>query len=112
MKIEGVRITPQTGAVLKTLLAASSDGLYGLQIAKAVKLPTGSIYPILTRLQQAGWIESAWEADEQAAAAGRLRRRRYYWLTHIGRRAATTAVDEMERTWTLNPRLDPGGAEA
>jgi PadR family transcriptional regulator, regulatory protein PadR len=112
MKVDGVRITPQTGVVLKALLAAPSEGLYGLQIAGVVRLPTGSIYPILARLEHAGWINADWEPQDQAAAAGRARRRRYYWLTHVGRRTATAAVEEIERTWTLNPRLDPGGAQA
>jgi len=112
MKLHGIRITLQTGAVLKALLMAPRDGLYGLQLAEAVSLPTGSIYPILARLEQAEWISGDWEPREQAAAADRRRRRRYYRLTPLGRRAATTAVEEMERTWTLNPRLDPGGAQA
>jgi PadR family transcriptional regulator, regulatory protein PadR len=112
MKLHGIRITLQTGAVLNALLQAPSDGLYGLQLAEAVNLPTGSIYPILARLEQAEWISGDWEPREQAAAAGRRRRRRYYRLTPLGRRAATTAVAEMERTWTLTPRLNPGGAQA
>lgn len=108
-----MRITPQTAAVLKVLLTAH-DGRYGLEIARAVHLPTGTIYPILVRLERARWIAGAWEDPEQAAQEGRRRRRRFYQLTELGRCAAAEAVRTIEATWILLPRIqiDPGGASA
>ncbi len=107
-----MRITPQTAVALRVLLQAPEVGVYGLQLAQIVKLPTGSVYPILARLENAGWIIGEWEPREQAAAAGRRRRRRYYRLTPRGRRVANTVLQEADAAWTFIPRLDPGGAQA
>jgi transcriptional regulator len=41
----------------------------------------GSLYPALQRLEQKGWIESAWQTTENN------RRAKYYALTPAGRRA-------------------------
>jgi transcriptional regulator len=41
----------------------------------------GSLYPALQRLEQRGWIESAWQTTENN------RRAKYYQLTASGRRA-------------------------
>ena len=44
----------------------------------ALDLPEGTVYPALHRLEEAGWLSSAW--------AGSGRRRRVYSLTRRGRR--------------------------
>jgi PadR family transcriptional regulator PadR len=49
---------------------------YGYDIAKETGLRSGTIYPILARLEQAGIIRSDWETNE-AHDAGRPRRRYY-----------------------------------
>jgi PadR family transcriptional regulator, regulatory protein PadR len=107
MEIAGVRITPQTAVVLKILRQAPPDGLYGLQVAQAVHLPTGSIYPILLRLEQAGWVTGSWEDPERVAADKRRSRRRFYALTALGRRLAGEAVRRTEAAWVLEPRVQP-----
>jgi DNA-binding PadR family transcriptional regulator len=109
-----VRVTLQTLQVLRVLLDDAVGQQYGLEISKKSGLPTGSVYPIMTRLEIAGWISSAWEEIDQSAE-GR-RRRRYYWLTEEG---ATCARHEVEKARHLlapapaaraQPR--PGGATA
>lgn len=59
---------------------------YGLELAKAASLPSGTIYPILARLERYGLLAAAWENIDEHAE-GR-RRRRYYTLTGEGARAA------------------------
>ena len=76
------RCTFQTQVLLAVLLREPLTEHYGLELAKAAGLPTGTIYPILARLEQAGWLESAWEEVDESKA-GR-RRRRYYRLTAAG----------------------------
>jgi DNA-binding PadR family transcriptional regulator len=100
--------------VLRVLLDEAVDQHYGLEISKQSGLPTGSIYPIMTRLEIAGWVTSAWE-DIDESAQGR-RRRRYYRLTGEG---ATFARHEVEKARHLlspkpSPRAQPqaGGATA
>src|ERR1700758_789312 len=85
-----LRITLQTLQVLGVLLTDPLDEHYGLEISRGSGLPTGSIYPILTRLEAAGWVTSAWEEIDESRE-GR-RRRRYYRLTHDGTQQAQEAV--------------------
>jgi len=89
------RLTLQTQAILAVLLHSLSKPLYGLEMAKAADLPSGTIYPILARLERSGWIESAIE-DIDPKVAGR-RARRYYTLTAEGERFARN-----ELSLTLN----------
>jgi PadR family transcriptional regulator PadR len=74
------RVTPATLDVMEALLGPD-DELYGLRIAQNAKRKTGSVYPILLRLEETGWVESFWETPEQSA---RGPRRRFYRLTPDG----------------------------
>jgi PadR family transcriptional regulator PadR len=113
-----VRITLQTLQVLGVLLADPRDEHYGLEISRQSGLPTGSIYPILTRLETAGWVTSAWENIDESKQ-GR-RRRRYYRLTAKGMKCADAEVakarqllSQASETGRLRPgRLLAGGATA
>jgi hypothetical protein len=66
------RITPATTDVLAALLAAGDTPVWGLRVVKQTGRPTGSVYPILDRLQRAGWAVSSWDADptDQGHAGG------------------------------------------
>ena len=94
------RMTLPTLSVLSSLLERRSDLVYGLEIAKATDLKSGTLYPILARLERAGWVESSWE-NVAASEAGRPRRR-YYRLTGEGAESAINALSEASR------RLRPG----
>jgi PadR family transcriptional regulator PadR len=63
---------------------------------KATKLQSGTLYPILIRLEDAGWLESRWE-ETSASELGRPRRR-LYLLTGLGTRAATDELRKMAAT--------------
>ncbi|MFG3620822.1 PadR family transcriptional regulator [Nocardia sp. NPDC047654] len=88
-----VRMTLQTLQVLQALLERPADEHYGLKISEHSGLPTGSIYPILTRLETAGWVTSDWEQIDESVE-GR-RRRRYYQLTKNGATAAREEIAKM-----------------
>jgi DNA-binding PadR family transcriptional regulator len=53
---------------------------------KAARLPSGTLYPMLARLQQEGLVDSQWE-DQRPDAGGRPPRK-YYRLTADGVRVA------------------------
>jgi PadR family transcriptional regulator PadR len=112
--VSDVRMTFQTAAILAVLLAKPLKARYGLEIAKEARLRSGTLYPALARLEQAGWITSEWE-DIDEAAEGR-RRRRYYRLTGEGVVAARKAMDEAaERLapgWLPSPGPTSAGAQA
>ena len=84
-----LRRTPATVAVLRVLLA-ESDPVWGLRVSKLAERPTGSVYPILERLEAAGHLTSTWELDGNRTGP----RRRLYALTPAGREWATEQVRE------------------
>jgi len=86
----GPKMTLQTQAVLRALLERPTHELYGLQISKAAGLATGTIHPILARLEGLGWLDSRWE-DIDPAVEGRPRRR-YYTLSPSGAEQARLAL--------------------
>ncbi|HWH00792.1 MAG TPA: PadR family transcriptional regulator [Pilimelia sp.] len=82
---EAVRITVPVARVLAVLVAEPAADRYGLDLMRATGLPSGTLYPILARLEEAGWLQARWE-DVDPAAAGRPARR-YYRLTAAGAEA-------------------------
>lgn len=92
----------QTQLVFQAFLDAPSEETYGFELAQTTGLPSGTIYPILSRLLDEGLIKSRWEEVE---AKGQHRRRRYYELTGEGRRAARAATAERSEALRM---LSPG----
>lgn len=88
---DDIRMTLQTHMVLRALVSRPQDEHYGFELARDAHLPTGTIYPILARLEGAGWLDSDWETIDERAE-GR-RRRRYYKLTAHGKRAARETLE-------------------
>jgi len=76
------RMTSSVLKVVAALLADPAAERYGLQLMHDTGLPSGTLYPILVRLERAGWVESRWE-DADPVAEGRPTRR-YYRLTGQG----------------------------
>jgi PadR family transcriptional regulator, regulatory protein PadR len=77
-----VRISLQTLRVLESFLENVSEELAGADVQKRSGLASGTLYPILLRLESAGWFVSRWERVDPAAV-GRPRRR-LYRLTPTG----------------------------
>jgi PadR family transcriptional regulator, regulatory protein PadR len=77
--------------VLRELLADPNRARYGLEICAAAGLPSGTIHPILARLERVGWLERFWE-DVDPHEKGRPRRR-YYRLNPNGIAEAQAALD-------------------
>jgi PadR family transcriptional regulator, regulatory protein PadR len=86
------RITGPTLKVLKELLAQPLEELSGAQIARSAGLASGTLYPILFRLEEAGWLISHWEEVEPSEV--KRPRRRLYHMTPLGERAAVSAFRE------------------
>jgi DNA-binding PadR family transcriptional regulator len=71
-----VRISLQGLRVLEAFLEDPSHELSGADVHKRSGLASGTLYPILLRLESAGWFVSRWEAIDPATV-GRPRRRLY-----------------------------------
>lgn len=84
------RMTLSTQLVLRALLADPQAELYGVQIGDAAGLPSGTVHPILGRLEGLGWVTSRWE-DIDPSVEGRPARR-YYKLDPNGIEAAQAAL--------------------
>ena len=74
------------------MLLALARGLrHGFDILDATGLQSGTVYPILRRLEDAGLVRSRWEAVQLARTAARPPRR-YYELTGAGAHVVQEAV--------------------
>jgi PadR family transcriptional regulator PadR len=93
MGITELRLTTQTLKVLSTLMSRPQDEISGAEIARSTKLASGTLYPILMRLEDAGWVESRWEVEDPREL-GRPRRR-LYQPTGLGIRKARSAFREL-----------------
>jgi PadR family transcriptional regulator PadR len=99
MSLEEPKVTRQTLEVLAALMECPQVGLSGAQIARTTKLASGTLYPILARLEQAGWLESEWEAGDPHRL-GRPRRR-FYQVTGIGANRAKAEARKMNSVISL-----------
>lgn len=84
-----LNLTYQTALVLQAL----ANGFHhGFDIMDATGLPSGTVYPILRRLDREGLVESTWE---KAGTAQREQRppRRLYEITPPGTAMLTQALD-------------------
>jgi PadR family transcriptional regulator PadR len=84
------KMTLQELLVVRAMLAEPDREMYGLEIRKAVGLSSGTLHPILARLERRGWLESRWE-DIEPKEEGRPRRR-YYHLSPSGAERAPAAL--------------------
>src|SRR5262245_2579864 len=81
------RPSPQALAVLDALAEAPRSWRYGLEIAAATDLKSGSLYPILARLDERGMVESKWLEPEKPGRPAR----HAYRITAAGRAALNEA---------------------
>ena len=83
-------MTLPTQYVLRALLSDLDREMYGVEIGAAAGLPSGTVHPILARLEGIGWVTSRWE-DVDPSIAGRPARR-YYQIDPQGAEAARNAL--------------------
>jgi DNA-binding PadR family transcriptional regulator len=96
-----VRLTYPTALVLQALL----DGHHhGFDIMAATGLPSGTVYPILRRLDADGSVRSRWEKEGVARREQRPPRR-YYELTGGGRTIALDATQRAQAMAAAGKRL-------
>lgn len=93
-----------------TVLNAIARGSeYGFDIIDATGLPSGTVYPALSRLERDGYLKSGWE-DARTAHAEKRPPRRYYRLTAEGSRALSEAVGRLRALTRTPTRVARGRA--
>jgi PadR family transcriptional regulator, regulatory protein PadR len=102
-------MTIPTQLVLRALLADPSKELYGVEIGQEAGLPSGTVHPILARLETVGWLESRWE-EIDPRAEGRPARR-YYRMTPDGMELARSALARAYSATARPAWLRPVGEE-
>ena len=89
-----IRVSGRMLNVLKYLLSDLRKARSGADIFAATKVSSGTLYPMLVRLEEAGWLVSEWE-NIDPVKEGRPRRR-YYSVTGLGQMKARAALDELQ----------------
>jgi DNA-binding PadR family transcriptional regulator len=98
--VSEIRLTVPVARTLGALVADPAGDHYGLALMQVSGLASGTLYPILARLTEAGWLEKRWE-EIDPVAAGRPARA-YYRLTADGLAAARQRLAELhEQTRTV-----------
>jgi PadR family transcriptional regulator, regulatory protein PadR len=94
-------VTYPTALVLHAL---ASGYAYGFDLMDATGLPSGTVYPLLRRLERTGCVESRWEDETDATKEGRPARK-YYRITGEGEELLARA---RTRFAALERGLHPG----
>lgn len=92
---------PLSLSSLAVLGAISRSVRYGFDIMDATSLPSGTVYPVLGRLERDGYVRSKWES-QVVAQQDKRPPRRYYEITASGARALAESAEHYR---TLGARL-------
>ena len=102
-----MRLTYPTTLVLQALLQGHH---HGFDIMDATGLPSGTVYPILRRLDAEGLVRSRWEKEGVARREQRPPRR-YYELTSSGRIVGGEAISRYRALQDVIAALKPARTE-
>ncbi len=94
------RLTRTTTRALSAFLEAPGSWRYGYELMKVADLSSGTLYPLLARLSEDGWLESRWGESEHPGRPPR----QLYRLTAVGRVRARDALERAEASWLRPPR--------
>jgi DNA-binding PadR family transcriptional regulator len=94
------RLTRSTTRALLAFLETPRSWRYGYDLMKVTDLSSGTLYPLLARLTDDGWLESRWEESEFPGRPPR----QLYRLTGTGRMQARQALERAQASWLGRPR--------
>ena len=94
------RLTRTTTRALLAFLETPRSWRYGYDLMKVADLSSGTLYPLLARLTEDGWLESRWEESEFPGKPPR----QLYRLTASGRVQARNAMKRAQASWLRAPR--------
>jgi PadR family transcriptional regulator, regulatory protein PadR len=97
------RLTRTMTRTLLAFLEAPRSWRHGYDLMKVADLSSGTLYPLLARLTDDGWLESKWEESEFPGKPPR----QLYRLTATGRTQARSALERAQASWLRRPRTSP-----
>jgi|SRR5713101_8679661 len=89
--------SPQTIRVLQVLLSEPTAWHYGYEISQQTGLLSGTLYPLLIRLADQGWLETRWAEPERQGRPAR----HTYRLTQVGSRQASALIAKVQEEGTV-----------
>lgn len=92
--LASIRMSRQTVRLLEGLLSPATSWHYGYDLSRGTGLKSGTLYPILMRLTERGWLEARWDAAELGRPPRHL-----YRLTGAGVKAAREQM-RAKRSWS------------
>ena len=98
-----IRASKQTLKLLAALTGHAASWHYGYALARETGLQSGTLYPILMRLEARGWLETQWETPP-----GGRPPRHMYRLTSSGQASAVAALAASRRKPVLRLALQRG----
>jgi PadR family transcriptional regulator PadR len=90
--------------VLGAFLVDPAVPRYGYDLMKAARLPSGTLYPLLARLEHQELVASEWETPRQEGQ----RPRKYYHLTAEGIRIARLELAQASSSRRQRAPARPG----
>lgn len=96
------RPSAQTRTILELLSTDPDRWFHGYELSQKTGIASGTLYPLMMRLTDRGYLESKWE---QASVAGRPPRH-LYRLTATGRQYAAQAAHGTARRYAPWPVSD------
>ena len=100
--------SPQTEQVLAVLLADLEGWRHGYDLSRETDLRSGTLYPILMRLERQGWLEARWE---DSPAPGKPRRHLYRLSAAGAREARAIFARERSHLRAVRPAKAGGAAD-
>jgi DNA-binding PadR family transcriptional regulator len=94
---------------VRVLHAISTGVRYGFDVMDATGLPSGTVYPALSRLENLAYVSTHWE-DPAVAQREKRPPRKYYTITDSGKHALLEAtrrikaLDEMLASHVHEPK--------
>ena len=89
-------------STIRVLHSVASGCCYGFDIMDATGLPSGTVYPALSRLERSGFVRARWE-DHKKAQRERRPPRKYYAITRAGKEKLVDAAERIRELQELLP---------
>ena len=96
-----IRFSPQTSVLLEALLRQPTSWHHGYALSQQTGLASGTLYPILMRLEKLRWLETSWEKPGNAGRPPR----HLYRLTSEARAWARDELAKAQERKIWKPAL-------
>jgi DNA-binding MarR family transcriptional regulator len=93
------RLSYQSIKILNAFLSSPTRELAGADLIAGTEIPSGTLYPILFRFEEAGWLTSRWEKGDPKDKGRPLRK--FYQITGSGLAKAAEVRDTFLRRFAL-----------